>query len=354
LVKVIAIISVAILLTVLTMGRESALHNRMQPAVNSITISGVGYPQTAQKFLSRRASEVAQMYTPKPGGADLAALINIYRQGVYPPLRFTISATKNSAGFPNPLMTAVMKRNSDWGSPDNPPAATGFVSVPTSLTAAAVTSAFSTASITPPSSYKEYNFYGEWCADPLFLIMKNGPSSSSSPGYGINNDVTSTQWTNVAIAAGQNYRDSIVPNTNGLGNGYWTVIFSTSFDWYPATRKPTMSPNGNPSPIATTQQSPRPTPYPVATTVTTPKPNAVPTRYPVVAAQPTLKPIPKPTPFPVVAAQPTLKPIPKPTPYPIATNAATPKPNAVPTGGTPKPVVRPSKLPNRITYPPKL
>lgn len=222
-------------------------------------VPAVTYPELGEKIQSRHLEDTddtfigsmyaSASYLTKPGAADLATTINMFRSSKGP-LTFTISSVKSSSGKYNPLNTAATARNVNWGSQLKTPSTSDFVTsstVGTITTTSAITTAFKNAGINPPTTYKEYTYYGEYCSTHLFLIMKNGPSSSSNPGYGIQNDLLSTAWTNIAISVGQNPVDMSAAGTNGLGNAYWTIMFSSSYTWTPVTKKPTRQPTKKPA-----------------------------------------------------------------------------------------------------------
>jgi len=228
------IVSITVLSLAFIAGRQSGM--------SSMQIPVVGYPQSMDKIKASHMSELAS-YTAQPGAADLAVKMNLLRGTKT--LRFYISSILSNGGVANPLMTAASNRNALFGALATPSIA-NFVA-PTALgsspsTASAITDAFTKAGLSPPSSYKEYNYYGEYCTTHLFVIMKNGPSTTSNPGYGIQNDIISSTWTDVAISIGQTSSDMSAAGTNGLGNARFTIIFSTSFNWSPASKKPTKAP----------------------------------------------------------------------------------------------------------------
>jgi len=245
------VFSFAVLSLVVIAGVQYSYKIRTQSPTD---IPIVGYPNREQRLLQNQdpslgTEATSSSYSSQPGAADLVQTINMYRSGLSP-LAFSISSVKSNTGKLNPLMTAASKRNYAWGSAANTPSIADFVSTSTiggsTTTASAISSAFSAVGISAPSSYKEYAYYGEYCSTHLFLIMKNGPSSTSDPGYGIQNELLSKTWTNIAISVGQNPVDMSASGTNGLGNAYWTILFSTSFNWSPASKRPSRKPTAKP------------------------------------------------------------------------------------------------------------
>jgi len=207
----------------------------------------VGYPQGVSKIKESHLSEAAAAATGfVPGSADLANSINLIRKGTgKTQLRFFIASTKSSAGAQNPLMVAAQARSKAWGSAAVKPASGGADWIaPSTLDSKLgssntmqyllTDSAKAFPSYIPVSgkTYKEYAFYGENCATHLFLMMKNGPSAATSAGWGVNNDLKGSTWTDLAISIWANANDG-VSGSNPLGNAYWTILFSTSTGWTP-------------------------------------------------------------------------------------------------------------------------
>lgn len=320
--KIGIVLSVAILSIMLITWRSTTPHTMSKDMITST----VGNAVREESFQPRLLSQITSSYTSISGGASLVSLINSYRnRSALPPLFFANPSLTNNAGFRNPLTTAASNRNSAWGGAATSVISSNFYSVLPGLTAAAISSSFGAASIPPPTSYKEYDYYGENCAEPLFLIMKNGITNPNSPGYGIHSDLISTKWTNIAVQEGNNPWDAA---SGSLGKAYFTIIFSTSVAWTGKTSKPTKRPIDNPTLISnslpTSTPVAMPTPYP--SRFPTPRPLSLPTRYPA-SMNPTVNPR-KPSTFPTA----------------IPLTSGIKNPTAVP-------LINPTKIPSNVRLP---
>jgi len=197
------VVFVCLLALAYTSGRHAGSWNGMSAVTNMEDNKIVVKDTIVQKVQAKKPN------TYQPGAYALANVIN---KGRNSGLIFRSYFTKDANGNLNPLMVAAAARNAAWikaglSVSTTPP----FTNSPVSSTdtQAAITSSFT--SITAPTLYKEYNYYGDYSSKSLANLLLGNP------------DFKSSLYTNIAVV--------VSPDTLVKGNAYWTIILSSSYPW---------------------------------------------------------------------------------------------------------------------------